>query len=141
MKTAVDQRTNTMLCNLIELALARRRSLIDDSDRRRRDLVSLMVEGPVWVRTNDFIQKLLHKAVAKEYQDLDKDMEVVQKEIESLKAQLKWQLGEVDEVPRKRQRTPPIENSTIIEEAVMSCFNDDEIHNMLCGLGEFQSFT
>ena len=141
MKTAVDQRTNTMLCNLIELALARRRSLIDDSDRRRRDLVSLMVEGPVWVRTNDFIQKLLHKAVAKEYQDLDKDMEVVQKEIESLKAQLKWQLGEVDEVPRKRQRTPPIENSTIIEEAVMSCFNDDEIHNMLCGLGEFQTFT
>ena len=100
-----------------------------------------MVEGLVWVRTNDFIQKLLHEAVAKEYQDLDKDMEVVQKEIESLKAQLKWQLGEVDEVPRKRQRTPPIENSTIIEEAVMSCFNDDEIHNMLCGLGEFQTFT
>ena len=137
----MGQRTNTMLCNLIELALARRRSLIDDSDRRRRDLVSLMVEGPVWVRTNDFIQKLLHEAVAKEYQDLDKDMEVVQKEIESLKAQLKWQLGEVDEVPRKRQRTPPIENSTVIEEAVMSCFNDDEIHNMLCGLGEFQTFT
>lgn len=66
MEVAVGQCINIMVCDSIKLALELHWLIIDESDRHRRDLISLMMEGSVLVRTNEFIQQVLRDAVTKE---------------------------------------------------------------------------